>query len=94
MSRSRLTSTLDQEEPEYTDYPLSFPLDEDEHPPCSTARTVSRRVNTKQSPHFKAFYKHHPLRLTLDTVAETSMIKYSVARSIGTTILKSTQQAL
>ena len=58
------------------------------------ARTVSRRVSTKQSPHFKAFYKYHPLRLTLDTGAETSMIKSSVARSIGAPTNQSSQHAL
>ena len=73
--------------------PPLFP-DEDDPPLRTAARTVSRRVSTKQSPHYKAFYKHYPLRLTLDTGAETSMIKSSVARSIGATIVKSSQQAL
>ena len=85
---------MDDEEPDYPDYvPPPFP-DEDDPPPRTSARTVSRRVSTKRSPHFNAFYKHHPLRLTLDTGAETSMIKSSVARSIGATIVKSSQQAL
>ena len=91
LSRSRLTSSFDDEESDYV--PPPFP-DEDDPPLRTAARTVSRRVSTKQSPHFKAFYKHHPLRLTLDTGAETSMIKSSVARSIGATIVKSSQQAL
>ena len=94
LSRSRLTSTLDDEEPDYVEYIPSPFLDEDDHTPYASARTVSRRVSTKQSPHFKAFYKHHPLRLTLDTGAETSMIKSSVARSIGAPISQSSQQAL
>ena len=91
LSRSRLTSSFDDEESDYV--PPPFP-DEDDPPLRTAARTVSCRVSTKQSPHFKAFYKHHPLRLTLDTGAETSMIKSSVARSIGATIVKSSQQAL
>ena len=37
------------------------------------------RVNTKQSPFFKAFYLHNPLRLTLDSGAETNMIRETVA---------------
>ena len=94
LSRSRLTSALDDEEPDYAEYIPSPFLDEDDHSLCASARTVSRRVSTKQSPHFKAFYKHHPLRLTLDTGAETSMIKSSVARSIGAPINQSSQQAL
>ena len=55
---------------------------------------MSRPVNTKQSPHFNAFYHHHSLKLTLDTGAETSMIKASVASSIAAPIVKTSQQAL
>ena len=82
LSRSHLTSALDDEEPDYAKYIPSPFLGEDDHTLCASAHTVSRRVITKQLLHFKAFYKHHPLRLTLDTGAETSMIKSSVARSI------------
>ena len=28
-------------------------------------RVLSCRVSTRQSPHFKAFYGHHPVQLTL-----------------------------
>lgn len=59
----------------------------------SPAVAASRRVGTQQSPHFKAFYQHHPLHVTLDTGAETSMIKASLAHYIGANINKSTQQA-
>ncbi|CAC5401057.1 unnamed protein product [Mytilus coruscus] len=52
------------------------------------------RVSTKQSPYFKAFYKHFPLELTLDTGAEVSMIKASSADYIGVTIKKSNHSAL
>ena len=51
------------------------------------------RVNTKQSPFFKAFYRHNPLRLTLDSGAETNMIRETVVKSIGAKIGKSTQLA-
>ena len=56
---------------------------------------VSRtcRVNTKQLPFFKAFCRHNPLRLTLDSGAETNMIRETVAKSIGANICKSTQLA-
>ena len=40
---------------------------------------TTRRVSTKRSPHLKVFYHHHALQLTLDTGAETSMIKALVA---------------
>ena len=51
-------------------------------------------MSTKQSPHFKAFYKQYPVKITLDTGAEISMIKTSVAQHIGTVIKKSNQSAL
>ena len=57
-------------------------------------KTTTNRVSVKQSPHLQAFYAHHPLLLTLDTGAETSMIKISIANEIGATIQKTTQKAL
>ena len=51
-------------------------------------------MSTKQSPHFKAFYKQYPVKITLATGAEISMIKASVAQYIGTIIKKSNQSAL
>ena len=51
------------------------------------------RVNTKQSPFFKAFYLRYPLRLTLDSGAETNMIRETVAKSIGAKICISSQLA-
>ena len=94
LSRSRFMSTFDDEEPDYMDYAPPLFTAEDVPPLCTSARSVSRRVSTKQSPHFKAFYKHYPIQPTLDTGAETSMIKSSLARSIGAPIMKSSQQAV
>ena len=54
----------------------------------------NRRVSTKQSPYLKVFYKHYPLQITLDSGAEVSMIKYSVASLTGANIKKSDQSAL
>ena len=59
---------------------------------CGTV--TLRRVNTKSSPHFSAFFKQHPLRITLDTGAETNMIRSSVAHYVGANIKKSNQIAL
>ena len=58
--------------------------------PTHSLRVVStsRRVSTKQSPQMKVFYKLYPLQLILDTGAEISMIKTSVAAHIGATIRK------
>ncbi len=55
---------------------------------------TSRRISTKQSPHMKVFYKHHTLQVTLDTGAEISMIKHSVAKYIGVPVKKSKHTAL
>jgi hypothetical protein len=42
----------------------------------------------------KVFRNHHAVQLTLDTGAETSMIKSSIAQQIGATIHKTKQTAL
>ena len=54
----------------------------------------TRRVNIKQSPFFKAFYHEHPLQVTLDTGAETNLIKSHVARYMGITVTKTSQMAM
>ena len=56
--------------------------------------STSRRVSTKQSPQMKVFYKQFPLQIILDSGAEISMIKTSVANYIGAPIQKSDQKAL
>ena len=48
----------------------------------------TRLVSTKQSPHFKAFYRQYPVYITLDTGTEISMIKSSVAQLIGAVVKK------
>ena len=93
LSRSGFMSAFDDEDPDYMNYSPPLFTAEDEHSLFTSERSVSRRVSTKQSPHFKAFYKHYPVQLTLDTGEETSMIKSSLVRSIGAPITKSSQQA-
>lgn len=56
--------------------------------------TVARRVNVTKSPYLHVFFNHHPLRLTIDTGAETNMMKASLATYIGAKISKSSQLAL
>ena len=95
LAKARLTSSLDDED-NIDDSEFFCPPEAEDFapPPHTSARIVSRRVSTKQSPHFNAFYRHHPLKLILDTGAETSMIKASVARSIDAPIARTSQQAL
>ena len=66
----------------------------DSAPTYNLRVSTSHHVISKQSPQIKVFYRHHPLQLILDTGAEISMIKTSVAQSIGATINKSSQKAL
>ena len=56
--------------------------------------SVTRRVNVSQSPFLHAFYLHHPLRLTIDTGAETNMMRTSLAKYIGAKVTKSSQSAM
>ena len=95
LAKARFASCLDDED-DLTDSDFFHSPDVEDFisSPHSSARVVSRHVSTKQSPHFNAFYHHHSLKLTLDTGAETSMIKASVARSIDAPIVKTSQQAL
>ena len=56
--------------------------------------STSRRVSTKQSPQMKVFYKQFLLQIILDSGAEISMIKTSVANYISAPIPKTNQKAL
>ena len=47
----------------------------------------------KPSPYINLFYKHHPIHVTLDTGAETNMIKESTAIAIGAKSQHSSQLA-
>ena len=68
----------------------------DDVPSCHNCRVKSTtcRVSTKRSPHLKVFHQHHAIYLTLDTGAETSMIKTSVANQVGATIQNTKQTTL
>jgi hypothetical protein len=83
LTKARQIALISDEESEQT----SDEETQDPQPSCS------RRVNIKRSPFFKAFHKHHGLLLTLDTGAESNMIKHSVVQRIGATVTKSTQIA-
>ena len=51
------------------------------------------RVNVRASPEFNTFYHHNPLTITVDTGAETNLLRGSVARDINCPIEPSTQVA-
>ena len=54
---------------------------------------TTRRVETIQSPSFKAFYNSKPVIVTLDSGATTNMIRHDFAKRIGLPITKAHQQA-
>lgn len=54
---------------------------------------TARRVDIVQSPYLNVFYKHHPLRLTIDCGATTSMIRASCATKLRVPISSATQLA-
>ncbi|PFX31306.1 hypothetical protein AWC38_SpisGene3850 [Stylophora pistillata] len=60
----------------------------------ATQEVTIHGVSSNYSPSLGAFYMQHPVRLTLDTGAETSMIKASLARKLNLNIVKSNQKAL
>ena len=100
LSRSRLTTEfcdVQDCDSDTDDNPLSPEnFSPENQPDTHNFRVVStsRRVSTMQSPQMKVFYKQFPLQIILDSGAEISMIKTSVANYIGAPIQKSEQKAL
>ena len=54
-------------------------------------KPTARRVRISPSPTLKMYYRHKPLTLTLDTGANTSLVKTSFAKYIGFHISPATQ---
>ena len=55
---------------------------------------TTRRVSTKQSPHMKAYYNQHVVHITVNSGAEISMIRASIAEHIGVQVNETKQHAL
>ena len=68
-------------------------VDDDEQKPSIPTPTYAQHVNVKKSPEFRVFYGKHPLVLTIDSGAETTMMKASLARFLMVTISPSDQRA-
>ena len=66
----------------------------DSHPPtmrCVEAldqptHSISQHVQISQSPYLNVFYKHIPLKVIIDSGAETNMIHESVTKQLGASI--------
>ena len=92
LSKTRSTTTGENISDIEEDYSCNTPIDETTNQ--AHTRAILRRVSTRKSPQLNVFYRQQPVKLTLDTGAETSMIKASLTRSLGLTIDKSSQKAL
>ena len=93
IAKARLIGSLDEEE-DHSTSPI-----EPEEPiikqvsAFTLAPSSTRRVQVSLSPTIDMFYKSNRLTVTLDTGAETNMIRESVVRKIGAHIIKSNQLA-
>ena len=109
MTRSRLIAAiedldlLDEEEPSQSHNDPDESHDDLTHTrlthsPVSSEQaksiTSSRRVQIERSPFLNVYYKHHPVKIVLDSGSETNMIRESVAHQLGINITKSSHQAL
>jgi hypothetical protein len=95
LSRARLISTLDlTSDVEDNLEGETVPEQCDVAPLHTRHTTITNRVQINQSPSLPMYFRHHPVNLTLDSGAETNMVKESIARSIGAIIKPSTQSAL
>ena len=92
MVKARLISSIDDEDDSVCDpVDMNTPAPPDDPP---SMQLSSRRVLVKQSPFLHTFYRHHTVKVTLDSGAETNMIRESVARAIGANVSKSSQVAV
>ena len=86
------TPVYEENPPDDDDFNSSSSPPYRDHNPASYPS--ARRVNVTRSPYLHVFFNEHSLRLTIDTGAESNMIKTSLASYIGASITKSSQQAL
>ena len=94
LSRVRQSQCIDEHDIHTNTSSDESESDNEPEPTHTHKVSTLRRVCTKESPHMKVFYRHHPLQITLDTGAEISMIKESTAKFIDAKINKSSQSAL
>ena len=66
-----------------------------DEPPGDAQQLSSRcaRVNVRASPLFRTFYEHNPLVITIDTGAETNLIREATATAINCPVYPSSQVA-
>ena len=92
LTKARLIAALDEDDINATLDDLD--LDDVDNQPLPPNIPASRRVQIGPSPFLNVFYDHHPLKITIDSGAETNMIKAAIATQIGAHITTSSQIAL
>ena len=94
MSRARQVLVEDEED-DYPDYYDDQDEDQCDHHDQEEQEEIprARRVNVRSSPEFNTFYAHNPLTITIDTGAETNLMRESVAKAINCPIEPSSQVA-
>ena len=97
MTRARQVIVEDGDEFDEPSYEYDDDEDEvhPEEPPGDTPAQSSRcaRVNVRASPLFRTFYQHNPLTITIDTGAETNLIRDATATAINCPVFPSSQVA-
>ncbi|KAK3090592.1 hypothetical protein FSP39_012951 [Pinctada imbricata] len=93
MSRARQSTAIEETTFESDSNDYDNCLDEQQSISTDTLPTT-RRVSTKQSPVMKAYYNQHVVHITLDSGAEISMIRASIADHIGVKVQHTKQHAL
>jgi len=65
------------------------------HPEPAESQPVSSAlpIQVRQSPYLDTFYRHHPVRITIDSSATGNMIRLSTVQKLGAEIRKSAQSA-
>ena len=96
---SRARQIIGSEDSCYEDLNLDIPEHIDVQDTHAIAHVTmnaptQRRVQVKQSSYLDTFYKQYPIRVTIDSGAETNLLKSSVAQRVGAKITPSTQTAL
>ena len=88
MTRARQVAAVDLE----YEYEEDVVEESDQHE-VDVIHSTTRRVQVKQSPFLQTFCGHHTVCVTLDSGAETNMIRQHVANGLGASITKSNQVA-
>lgn len=89
ITKARIVHAIEEESENFSQDDDSCEFEEE----IDNTKPANRRVQVKQSPYLNTFYKHHQLKITIDSGAETNMIRESTAVAINAKITPSSQLA-